>query len=197
MMHQLPPGAMPSPHQKAMRPPMNGPQGHPNGPGQQPNPMIRSMTPQGQQQYNIHPPPQAPSPAQNGQPMTPQQQHVQRQQMHAAQAQAQAMHQRANQSLAELQAQQSQQMQAARQQQGQGGQTPQEIQHHQQLQAMQAQQLQNATNQMYAGLGLGQVNPGIMASTAAELGWQGRDVGSMSEDERVSSPQHPYIGQRS
>jgi len=104
------------------------------------------------------------------------------------------MQQRANQSLADFQAQQGQQMQAARQQQGQGvGQTPQEIQHHQQLQAMQAQQLQNATNQMYAGLGLGQVNPGVMASTAAELGWQGRDVGSMSEDERVSS-QHLAIG---
>jgi hypothetical protein len=170
-----------------MRPPMNGPQGHPNGPGQQPNPMIRSMTPQSQQ-YISHPPPQAPSPAQNGQPMTPQQ-HAQRQQMQAAQAQAQAqaMHHRANQSLVELQAQSSQQMQARQQGQGQGiGSTPQEMAHHQQLQAMQAQQLQNATNQMYASLGLGQVNPGIMASAAAELGWQGRDVGSMSEDERVS-----------
>jgi hypothetical protein len=153
------------------------------------------MTPQQQQQY-IHPPPQAPSPAQNGQPMTPQQQHAQRQQMQAAHAQAQVMHQRANQSLAEFQAQaqqtQAQQMNAARQQSqgpGQGqpqGQNPEGLTHHQQLQAMQAQQLQIATNQMYAGLGLGQVVPGVMASAAADLGLQGRDINSMNEEERVS-----------
>jgi len=146
------------------------------------------MTPQ-QQQY-IHPPPQAPSPA--GQAMTPQQQHAQRQQMQAAHAQAQAMHQRANQSLADFQAQQAQAQQIARQQsQGQGqpqgqGQTQEGMTHHQQLQAMQAAQLQAATNQMYAGLGLGSVVPGVMATAAADLGLQGRDITSMNEEERVS-----------
>lgn len=105
---------MPSPHQKNMRPPMNGPNHvQPGQPG--PTPIMRAMTPQQQHvatpQY-VHPPPQAPSPAPvpmampNGQGMPPQQQqhqhphqHQHQQQLMHAHAQAQAMQQRAQQSL--------------------------------------------------------------------------------------------------
>lgn len=53
---------------------------------------------------------------------------------------------------------------------------------------MQQQQMQVAANQMYSSLGLGQVNPQIMHQSAQALGFQGRDVGAMSDEDRVSAP---------
>lgn len=55
-----------------------------------------------------------------------------------------------------------------------------------QLQVMQQNQMQVAANQMYSSLGLGQVNPQIMHHSAQTLGLAGRDVGAMSDEDRVS-----------
>jgi len=203
---------MPSPHQKPMRPPgINGPV--PIQPGQQQagNPMMRAGTPQqqmGQQQF-AHPQqpggpggPTVQSPA----PMTPQHQQM----LHAQAAQAQAMQQRAQQTLMQVQAQHQyaqpgqpaqlgpgqpgapgQPGQPGHPQQGQPGQPiqqggPQGMMSREQLQLMQHQQMQAAANHMYSSLGLGQINPQVMHSSAAALGLQGRDVGAMSDEDRVS-----------
>ena len=203
IMHQQIPGqpgvTMPSPHVKPMRPPaMNGPA--PGQPSQQGpiNPMMRAATPQqqisGQFAHPQHTPQQTgPSPvAQSPAPMTPQQQQL----LHAQAAQAQAMQQRAQHTL--MQAQQyghpggppgqAVPMGPAGQgiplQQGQGG--PSGPISRDNLQAMQQQQMQAAANQMYSSLGIGQINPQVMHSSAQALGLGGRDVGAMSDEDRVS-----------
>jgi hypothetical protein len=150
--------SMPSPHQKNMRPPMNG----------HPNPLLRTLTPQQSLPY-MHPG-QAHSPA-PGVPQSQQQPHP------IMAAQAQVMQQRANQHLAEVnqQHQQHQLQQMSQQQQMQ-------LQQNQRQQ----QQIMASSNQLYQTLGIGPVNPTLMQHSVKDCGLEGRPMDSLPMEERVS-----------
>jgi hypothetical protein len=122
-------------------------------------------------------------------PITPQNQQYLAQQT----AQAQMMQQRTQQQMMAAQGQpfthpgQPAQHPPGQPPMGQPGQQPGQGQQisREQLYAMQQQQMQHAANQMYAGLGIGAVNPQVMNQTVQSLGLSNRDVGAMSDEERV------------
>ncbi|WVQ71474.1 hypothetical protein IAR50_001012 [Cryptococcus sp. DSM 104548] len=211
--HQPHPGGMPtpSPVQQPARNPMNGlvmngqmrtaPNPHPGRPGQgdEPSqfahpsqvstPMHQHPPSQGQLQQ-VHPSHQHTPLSQHQPPhMTPQNQHLaaKGQQAHVAQ-------QHAQESLTQIQMQAHAQVQAqtqARTQQQQQQMQSQQVQQAQQAQqqreqALQIQQqhLQNASNQLWEGLGVPNVNHGVMAHSAQNLGLSSKDVKSMSDDEK-------------
>ena len=161
MMHAASPhaNAAPSPHQ-AMRPPP---------PGMNGNAIQRSVTPQ--QQYPQGVPPQSPVHAQQLQQQQQQQQAFLRQ---AGAAPPQSPGQGGM----------SQQQQAVHQQQLMAAQMQQQRQQQQEQQQMQMQ-FQQQANAAYSGLGIGDVVPHLIQQSAQGLGLVGREVESMSGDEKV------------
>ncbi|WWD01720.1 hypothetical protein V866_008666 [Kwoniella sp. B9012] len=212
MMQQPHPGVMPSPHQKNMRPPPPGMN------GQQPNPMMRALTPQqqhamaqaqaqqgqgqtqgqmqlgpgGQPQQGFAHPQNGASPVNGGQPPPHGgQQHMtaaQQQQMLQTQAHVQAAQQRAQHSLAEVQAIQAQQQQQHQQHQQQIL-AQQQAQREQQAQRDQVffnqqQQIQATAAQMWGHLGIGPINTQIMSQSAHQVGLGGKNPQEMDDSEK-------------
>ncbi|ODO03467.1 hypothetical protein L198_02314 [Cryptococcus wingfieldii CBS 7118] len=205
------PGGMPtpSPVQQPARNPMNGmamngqlrmaSNPHPGRPGQGPGqsdeqnqfthpqvstPMHQHPPNQGQLQQSHLPHQHTPLPQHQPPHMTPQSQHLamKGQQAHVAQ-------QHAQESLTQIQMQAHSQVQAqtqarTQQQQQQQMQSQQAQQQREQALQMQQQHLQNASNQLWEGLGVPNVNHGVMSHSAQNLGLSSKDVKSMSEDEK-------------